>query len=621
MVGGGDFSIRKEACTNSTKKIVCSLLICIILVFHQFDHHRYELHPKTLFRNSSQGNGSEYVGVGLTASFTTTKTSPVPHTNFSRTITGKEGESLPFPSTTKNQTNGDMTIRRCSQQENNLANHWCHPENYRPCYQSTTMNWTACAGDHLLYEPSTPQQLYKRQYMCLFEPLCWMQLDWRNTRPPTKFHCSIPHDELLFYDWAEHDGTMASLSSMLQQSMTQATNKTLRVVHCNSKRSEIAARNYRHDHFENCNPSDHPPFVTRWNEFPQDGEKEQLLEAYHNWARDSKAASHIHAHILSFFPQMFEFFQAMNQTLLIHLLHRPNIFRCSYKESKRNLETLIRLASSGPTGRYKDAPLHIIAPGYVHDVEYIRHYTNIRSLYLPYSLLNVLPKQPYAGTLNNTYLWNAHINVPNQLRQSNYKFVKPRAYELVDWLQYKAVIVSPYSITNTKSLEQYEMNIPLFVPTPEFALELGLFDDRTATYTPYCQTTKPSFSNDRHPPRHPNSPYMYSPNARQLWDGPTYHDDELFWISFSEVYLWPCITYFTSWPDLLNTLESMMNDDETYHDMSRCMEQANRWRKYEADTNTCWILRQLSSEKRRPVADHKYHQTLQSLYGMDHMFV
>ena len=173
----------------------------------------------------------------------------------------------------------------------------------------------------------------------------------------------------------------------------------------------------------------------------------------------------------------------------------------------------------------------------------------------------------------------------------------------------------PYSITNTKSLEQYEMNIPMFVPTPTFALELGLFDDRTATYDPYCSNR--NFTNAQHPPAHPTSPYQQlSPNARQKYGDSG--QSELFWISFSEVYLWPCgVLYFDNWDHLVAQLDAF-NKDETYMSTSNCMKQANKWRKYEADTNTCWALQQIlltSQSGNQSPTESSYKESLSKLYS------
>lgn len=62
-----------------------------------------------------------------------------------------------------------------------LAVHWQPPVD--SCYKKGN-DWSACAGDHLHYSSSNPEIILDRDYSCLFEPLCWKQLDWRNSDPP-----------------------------------------------------------------------------------------------------------------------------------------------------------------------------------------------------------------------------------------------------------------------------------------------------------------------------------------------------------------------------------------------------------------------------------------------------
>jgi len=64
--------------------------------------------------------------------------------------------------------------------------------------------------------------------------------------------------------------------------------------------------------------------------------------------------------------------------------------------------------------------------------------------------------------------------------------------------------------------------IPLFVPSPLFALELGLFHDHSATYGPYCS----EFTHEMHPRGHHSSPFDISPNARKAHGDPA--EDEQF---------------------------------------------------------------------------------------------
>lgn len=520
--------------------------------------------------------------------------------------TNKQDELSSEPSSDLTISSFDEAKRLCAK-DSTFANEWCHPAGQEFCYQQPN-NWSGCVRDHLLYPPTSNAQLYSRKVMCLFEPLCWLQLDdWRTTDPPAFKECPIDDNtHLNMYDWSLHDGTMASMYTILSESlrpMIQANNKsTLDLYSCNSKNSAQATRNY-HYNFKLC-AADYPHhFVSAWTQKAND----DIAKDYYTWTKNTSEGQATHAHITSFVPQFFEFLMGMNRTVILNFLHRANVYRCTTEESANTFANIIRLASSGPTGEFSGGPLHIVAPGYVHDVEYIRHYTNVRPLYLPFSLLNILPKEPYTGDHKDVFLWNAHKPVPSILSNSSFTMKTPHAYELVDLLKYRAAIVLPYSITNTKSLEQYELNIPIFVPTPEFAIELELFDDRTATYTPYCSL---AFPDAKHPHGHPKSPYEYSPNARAKFDGKK--EDELFWISFSEVYVWPCIRKFKSWEDLLEQLQSAT--DESYQETSLCMKQANKWRKYEVDTNTCWMLQRIQPERRELLLS--YEETLQALYNV-----
>jgi len=483
-----------------------------------------------------------------------------------------------------------------------LAVHWQPPVD--SCYKKGN-DWSACADDHLHYSSSNPEIILNRYYPCLFEPLCWKQLDWRNSDPP-RIQCPLDKN-IQFYDWSLHDGTMASLSTALEVGMPNITGSNMEVYLCNGKQSKGAIQNYHYD-FRQC-PSPQPPFINSWNSKASD----EAGIHFFNWFKDAPHALQADAHITTFIPPMFDFIMSLNRTIIVNALHRVNLHRCSAEETNHTFENLIRLASSGPSGKYSNNPPHIIAPGYVHDVEYVRHYTGIRPLYLPFSLLNVLPQslqgKEYNGE-NGMFIWNAQkFRVPSEL--ANYTMIVPKNYELSDLLKYRAAIVLPYSITNTKSLEQYEMNIPLFVPSPNFALELGLFHDRTATYGPYCS----KFTNEMHPRGHHSSPFDFSPNARKAHGDSA--EDELFWISFSEVYLWPCVEYFDSWIELGQKLGN--STDQTLYSTSQCMKRSNKWRKWESESNLCWALKQMKRGQ-AALGNLTYEDALLSLYNETSLF-
>ena len=525
---------------------------------------------------------------------------------------------------------------------------------YQHCYRHGN-DWSRCAGDHLPYRPASSQEeLKSRTYMCLYEPFCWKQLDWENEDPPiptptptsltssnsgSNIYCpatttSGGYGQFRFMDWSLHDGVLASTSTALRERFGMKT-----VINCNAKNSASSKRNYHYEKFDNC-PT-RPTMIQRsWKYWKSPSTKDDATKSFYEFSKNDTLGQSTDVHIVGFAPNLFEMLMVMNKTILLNMNHRVDMFRCSPEASRDTFRNLQRLASSSPsptstTGSgltSRSGPSHIVAPQYLHDTEYIRHYTGIRPIFLPFSLLSILPKQPFKGTAEaggkhcDTFIWNGDSNyidkdVPTVIEESGLKFWTPSRYELTDLLEYRGVVVIPYSITNTKSLEQYEMNIPMFAPTPEFASKLGtLFGDRAATGPPYC----PNLRDVDHAPPHISSPYDFSPNARARFDGANHSADEMFWFQFSEIYHWPCITYFDSWADLVDKLKDTATDDYLIS-RSKCMKQANKWRQYEFDTNMCWVLQQLNDPKyyvRNRTLDPEmdYKQTLFSLYGTDSLF-
>ena len=126
----------------------------------------------------------------------------------------------------------------------------------------------------------------------------------------------------------------------------------------------------------------------------------------------------------------------------------------------------------------------------------------------------------------------------------------------------------------------------MFAPTAEFAKTL--INDRTATYNPYCSN---EYTSTMHPAKHKDSPYEFNPNVRIDTDGNGVENDVKFWISFAEIYRWPCVTYFKSFEELFALLE-----ESDLNEMSACMEQANKWRLFEEMQNWCWVTEKITEK-------------------------
>eukprot|EP00656_Telonema_subtile_P035460 TRINITY_DN39436_c0_g1_i2.p1 TRINITY_DN39436_c0_g1~~TRINITY_DN39436_c0_g1_i2.p1 ORF type:complete len:510 (+),score=46.32 TRINITY_DN39436_c0_g1_i2:53-1582(+) len=425
------------------------------------------------------------------------------------------------------------------------------------CYRHGN-DWSECAGDHLLYPARSEQQLYESEYMCLYEPYCWKQLDWRRKDPPP-FQCAIDRS-LRLYEFSFHDGCMADQSSFIERRLNPLSNASHQVYLCNCKHADPANKQHHTHSFKRC-PRERNLECDRAP--PSDQRSRDNFNAYH----DDPHFAGADALMFGFGPSMWEHWMAFNKTVIAWPAHRSNMGRCTAEQSASTFENIRRLAKSGATGKFPAGPTHIIGPGHLHEVEFLRHYTGIRPIYLPVSLFGVLQGITWSGS-RREIIWNGDQSLimrDPELGKENlaatparglpFNFVDAKHegwYETPKLATYTAVVYMPYSISNYKIVEQYTMNIPIFTPTPEFAArDKSLYNDRTSTYEPYCPTLTPDMLKP-----HSNSPYEFSPDVRANRNGPSALEAEAFWIGFGEVYHWPCVLQFGSWRELMQLLRS-----------------------------------------------------------------
>eukprot|EP00449_Zooxanthella_nutricula_P035546 CAMPEP_0198619872 /NCGR_PEP_ID=MMETSP1462-20131121/161607_1 /TAXON_ID=1333877 /ORGANISM="Brandtodinium nutriculum, Strain RCC3387" /LENGTH=218 /DNA_ID=CAMNT_0044351671 /DNA_START=856 /DNA_END=1509 /DNA_ORIENTATION=+ len=207
---------------------------------------------------------------------------------------------------------------------------------------------------------------------------------------------------------------------------------------------------------------------------------------------------------------------------------------------------------------------HIVGAKSLYHWEYIRHYTGILPVFLPATLLDALRGISYSPS-RPEFIWRSHRSLPPGAPPN---LIKPQRYNHVSELTaYRGAVVLPYSVNSGKVVELYAMNIPLFLPTIRFGKQF--MNDRTAVGRPYC----PKFTAESHPKRHPTSPYNeWSPNS----DSPK---DIEFWMGFQdELNHWPCVEHFDSWDELYVLVRA---GSKRLRDISACMKQANKWRRFE----------------------------------------
>jgi hypothetical protein len=93
-------------------------------------------------------------------------------------------------------------------------------------------------------------------------------------------------------------------------------------------------------------------------------------------------------------------------------------------------------------------------------------------------------------------------------------------------------------------LEVYSLSIPIFTPSIEFAMSLGIFTDRQMNNPGYCGGVQ-----FQEPPADPNSPHPFSPED-------TADEAVRYWLQFADLYQFPHVQFFNSWIDLMQKLDS-----------------------------------------------------------------
>ena len=114
---------------------------------------------------------------------------------------------------------------------------------------------------------------------------------------------------------------------------------------------------------------------------------------------------------------------------------------------------------------------------------------------------------------------------------------------LQDIANHRAVVIFPYAVHSYGVVEVFSLSVPIFTPSIEFAIELGIFHDTKVSDSFYCG------SGWQEPPADPNSPHPFSPEDRSK-------EAVRYWLQFADLYVFPHVKYFSSWQDLVQQLDA-----------------------------------------------------------------
>lgn len=267
----------------------------------------------------------------------------------------------------------------------------------------------------------------------------------------------------------------------------------------------------------------------------------------------SRVFSSYDTYLVSFPASLAHLFLALAQKydarLVLNLGHRFNIGLASLRENKAMISMLRNLHES---------PRHILAAGSEYDCKYVEYYLGFKPTSLPIACnhLDLKLQQPESETMLIGPVNYTEINTEIQLNSiskcwagdnksepitlSLVRTLYPR-YRYDELRVHPAVVVYPYSIYSVSTLEFYELNIPLFVPSPEFIVTNDIMNDRVL-YPIYC--TEKQYHKMKTEAQI-DSPY--SPNTYE-------YDAQKYWIEYSFIYQAKNTVIWKSEEDLMEKL-------------------------------------------------------------------
>jgi hypothetical protein len=160
-------------------------------------------------------------------------------------------------------------------------------------------------------------------------------------------------------------------------------------------------------------------------------------------------------------------------------------------------------------------------------------------------------------------------------RRELYQFVTAKQkysfFEFSDLVKHRAVILFPYAVLSYGITELYALEIPMFVPSVKFILDLGILDDLFLTSGYYCGNLRFEDIPKSHPDNNNTFPFSPEDHSRAARE---------YWTSFADIYQWKHIQHFDSFDHLISLL-----DQSDFQEISEKMHQANIIREKELTEN------------------------------------
>ncbi len=131
--------------------------------------------------------------------------------------------------------------------------------------------------------------------------------------------------------------------------------------------------------------------------------------------------------------------------------------------------------------------------------------------------------------------------------------------------------------------------MPIFVPSIEFIIKLGILKDRTLQ-SYYCKKMPDPVEFNRQKENNMSTSHPYSPNS----DDPSALK---YWLQFADYYMWPFVTTFDSYDDLVKKLKAA-----DLPAISRKMRAHNLVRETDLLNNWCQLTKSIIKSPKTPAS-------------------
>jgi hypothetical protein len=353
---------------------------------------------------------------------------------------------------------------------------------------------------------------------------------------------------------------------------------------------ERGLNSYGCRYFNTCRQTD-PLLVVSWDTVHYGVSSSQISDFYNAYRNDPDFKS-VDAFICLYPIATCELFIPFNKTIIVLTTGRYDFGRRTVKFWKYWNGKLIRLAAD---------PKNVVAANNLFDVEYMRYFTGLTPRLLPsrcaYTGTSYNPTRPgFLLGLRRDWKFReffirklnaACLSLNVTVRLASTRDLYPR-YHWSDLASHRGIVPLPSQASMMGILEQYRMNIPLFLPSKSLLLDFQLGEHMMLNS---IYSHQPG---DTLPP-HPSQSFVPDPTVHLA-------TSIRYWIQFCDWYteILPHVVLYNSMEDLVMKLNSTTLEQLT--EVSRRMAQHNE--KVERQLDVDWKEILLKVAKNSPNHPH-----------------